>query len=42
MFIYWGMFVVQGMPLDRIPVLSELINAILAVISSIGLIRLKK
>jgi hypothetical protein len=42
MLIYWGMFVLQGMPITGIPVLSELINAVLALVSGIGLLRLRK
>jgi len=42
MLVYWGMFVAQGMPVAGIPVLSELVNAALALISGIGLLRLRK
>lgn len=42
MLAYWGMFVVQGMPIAGIPVLSELVNAALALISGIGLVRLRR
>jgi hypothetical protein len=42
MLVYWGMFVLQGMPIAGIPVLSELVNAGLAFVSGIGLLRLRK
>ena len=42
MLIYWGMFVLQDMPIAGIPVLSELVNAALALVSGIGLLRLRK
>lgn len=42
MLLYWGMFYLQGMPMTGIPVLSELVNAVLALISGIGLLRLRK
>ena len=42
MLVYWGMFVIQGMPISGIPVLSELVNAVLALTSGIGLLRRDK
>ncbi len=42
MLLYWGMFVAQGMPVAGIPILSELVNAALALVSGIGLLRLRK
>jgi hypothetical protein len=42
MLVYWGMFVLQGMPIAGIPVLSELVNAGFAFVSGIGLLRLRK
>lgn len=42
MLIYWGMFVLQGMPVAGIPVLSELVNAALALASGLGLWRLRR
>ena len=42
MLLYWGMFFFQGIPLAGIPVLSELVNAVLAIISGIGLLSLRK
>jgi hypothetical protein len=42
MLLYWGMFVLQGMSISGIPVLSELVNAGLALISGVGLWRLKR
>jgi hypothetical protein len=42
MLVYWGMFVIQGMPISGIPVLSELVNAMLALTSGIGLLRRDK
>ena len=42
MLLYWGMFILQGMPTTGIPILSELVNAILALISGIGLLRLRR
>jgi hypothetical protein len=41
MLVYWGMYVIQGLPLTGIPILSELINAGLALISGVGLLRLR-
>ena len=38
MLVYWGMFMIQGMPISGIPVLSELVNAVLALTSGIGLL----
>jgi len=37
MLLYWGMYLVQGMPVAGIPVLSEVINAVLALVSGFGL-----
>ena len=42
MLVYWGMFVIQDMPISGIPVLSELVNAGLALTSGIGLLRRHK
>jgi hypothetical protein len=42
MLVYWGMFLLQGMPVAGIPILSELANALLAVISGIGLLLRRK
>ena len=42
MLLYWGMFYLQGMSMTGIPVLSELVNAVLALISGIGMLRLRK
>jgi hypothetical protein len=42
MLVYWGMYVIQGMPVEGIPILSELVNAAVALVSGIGLLRLRK
>ena len=42
MLVYWGMFFLKGMSTAGIPVLSEFVNAGLAFISAIGLLRLRK
>lgn len=42
MLVYWGMFIIQGKPIAGIPVFSELVNAALALISGIGLLRLRE
>jgi len=42
MLMYWGMYILQGLPIAGIPVLSELVNASLAILSGVGLLRLRK
>jgi hypothetical protein len=42
MLAYWGMFVVQGMAVAGIPILSELVNAALALTCGVGLLRKQK
>lgn len=42
MFVYWILYVVRGMPLEGVPILSELINAALALITAIGLLRMRR
>ena len=42
MLVYWGMYLFQGMPLAGIPILSELVNAGLALVSGIGMLSLKR
>jgi hypothetical protein len=42
MLVYWWMYGLQGLPLAGIPVLSELVNAALVLVSGIGLLRLRK
>jgi hypothetical protein len=42
MLIYWSMYVLQGMPTAGVPVFSELVNAVLALISGAGLLLLRK
>jgi hypothetical protein len=42
MLFYWGMFLLKGMSTVGIPVLSEFVNAGLAFISGIGLLRRRK
>jgi hypothetical protein len=42
MLVYWGMFILQGTPIAGIPILSELVNAVLALIGGIGLLGLRK
>lgn len=39
MLVYWGMYYSRGMPLAGIPILSELVNAGLAIISGYGILR---
>jgi hypothetical protein len=41
MFVYWGLFILQGLPIDGIPILSEMVAACLAIITAIGLMRMK-
>jgi hypothetical protein len=41
MFVYWGMYLVQGLPTVGVPVLSEIVTAILAMCSAYGLFRLR-
>jgi hypothetical protein len=41
MFVYWGLFIIQGIPIDGIPILSEIVAACLAIITAIGLMRMK-
>jgi hypothetical protein len=41
MFVYWGLFILQGIPIGGIPVLAEMVTACLAIITAIGLIRMK-
>ena len=42
MMVYWGMYIFQRMPAAGIPILSEMVNAVLALVSGIGLLRLRK
>lgn len=42
MFIYWGMFILQGIPVDGIPILAEMVTACLAIVTAFGLIRRQK
>jgi len=41
MFVYWGLFILQGMPIEGIPILSEMVAACLAMITAVGLMRMK-
>jgi len=41
MFVYWGMYIIQQIPIEGIPILSEIVTACLAVVTGIGLIRMK-
>ena len=38
MFVYWGMYLVQSMPLEHIPILSEIVTALLAIVTGFGLL----
>jgi hypothetical protein len=42
MLVYWGLFVAQEMSLAGIPVLSELVNAALALVGGVGLLRRRR
>ncbi len=42
MFVYWGLFIAQGIAIDGIPILAEIVTACLAIITGIGLLRMKK
>ena len=42
MLMYWGTYILQGLPIAGIPVLSELVNASLAILSGVGLLRMRK
>jgi hypothetical protein len=42
MLVYWGIFILQGISMDGIPVLSEFANSGLAFISGVGLLCLRK
>jgi len=42
MIAYWIAFIAQGIPLDGIPLASELVNAILALIAAWGLFGMKR
>jgi hypothetical protein len=41
MFVYWGMFIIQQIPILGIPILSESITACLAIVTAIGIMRMK-
>lgn len=41
MFVYWGMYLMQGLPTTDVPVLSEFATAFLALVSAFGLFRMK-
>jgi hypothetical protein len=38
MVVYWAMFLAQGMPVGDIPVLSEAVTAVLALVAGVGLL----
>jgi hypothetical protein len=42
MLAYWLAYIVRGMPLEGIPLASELGNAVLALITAYGLFRMKR
>jgi hypothetical protein len=42
MFSYWTKYILDGMPLQNIPIMSEGIAAILALTTGIGLFRMRK
>ena len=42
MFVYWTLYLVKGMPTEGIPILSEIVTALLALVTAVGLLRLKK
>jgi hypothetical protein len=42
MIAYWSAYVVQGMPLEGIPLASELGNATVALVAACGLFRMKR
>ncbi len=41
MLVYWVLYFVRGMPLEGVPVLSELVTAALALITAMGLLHMK-
>ena len=42
MFVYWTLYLMRGMPTEGIPILSEIVTALLALVTAVGLLRLKK
>ena len=42
MLVYWTLWLVRGMPVDGIPVLSELLTAALALATAVGLLRRRR
>jgi NO-binding membrane sensor protein with MHYT domain len=42
MLAYWGMSAIQGIAVAGVPILSEMVNAALALICGIGLLRLRR
>jgi hypothetical protein len=42
MITYWIAYIAQGMPLKGIPLLSELVNAVIALITAYSLFRMKR
>lgn len=41
MLVYWGMFIFQQIPIEGVPIISELVTAFLAIISGIGFLKMK-
>ena len=39
MFVYWTLYALMGMDMTGLPILCELVNAFLALVSAIGLLR---
>ncbi len=42
MIAYWSAYIIQGMPLEGIPLASELVNAAAALVAACGLFRMKR
>jgi hypothetical protein len=42
MVVYWTLYLIRGMPTEGIPILSEILTALLALVTAFGLLHLKK